>query len=261
VPVRVSASLEGQVIAVTGGAGLLGRAFCVALSECGATSVVVDIDHASVNDTVAQIRAHGGSAEPAIVDITSAAELDALITELRTSFSRLDGLVNSAYPRSTTYGRELMDVTYESFCENVNLHLGGYFLASQRFAYDFQSHGGGCIVNVASIYGLVAPRFHIYDGTGMTMPVEYAAIKAGIIHLTRYFAQFFKAAGIRCNAIAPGGLRDEQPQSFIESYGALAGTKGLLDPQDVVGTLTFLVSDAARFINGQVLVVDDGWTL
>jgi NAD(P)-dependent dehydrogenase (short-subunit alcohol dehydrogenase family) len=95
----------------------------------------------------------------------------------------------------------------------------------------------------------------------MTMPVEYAAIKAGVVHLTRYFAQYYRNDGIRCNALAPGGIRESQPESFITRYDAMCGTKGLLDPTDLVGALTFLLSDSSQFITGQTLVVDDGWSL
>jgi NAD(P)-dependent dehydrogenase (short-subunit alcohol dehydrogenase family) len=114
---------------------------------------------------------------------------------------------------------------------------------------------------MASIYGTLPPRFGVYDGTSMTMPVEYAVIKAGIIQLTRYMAQFYKARGIRVNALSPGGIRDAQPEAFLARYGALSGVKGMLAPTDLVGALAFLLSDESRYMTGQNLVVDDGFSL
>ena len=96
--------------------------------------------------------------------------------------------MNSAYPRNANYGRKFEDVTYEDFCENIDMGIGGCFLLSQQLVHIFKKQRYGNIINIASIYGVIPPRFEIYEGTEMTMPIEYAAIKAAIIHLTKYFA-------------------------------------------------------------------------
>ena len=253
--------LNGQVIVVTGGAGLLGRRFCADIAAQGALAIVADIDRDAAQAIAAEIVARGGRSEAAGLDITDITSIDALIEELQRRHGRIDGLVNNAYPRNANYGRALDDVTYADFCENVNMHLGGYFLTAQRFMLYFREHGGGNVVNMASIYGVDPPRFDLYEGTSMTMPVEYAAIKAGVINMTRYFAHYSKGDGIRYNALAPGGIRDDQPISFQERYDAHGNTKGMLDPGDVSGSLIFLLSDDSRYLNGQTLVVDDGFTL
>lgn len=253
--------LTDRVIVITGGAGLLGRGFCDAVAAEGAIAVVADRDAAAARVTAGAIVGRGDRAEAAVIDITNRASLDTLIAGLAGRHGRIDAVVNAAYPRNAQYGRRLEEVEYADFCDNVSQHLGGYFLVAQRFATYFASHGGGTIVNVSSIYGLVAPRFEIYAGTGMTSPVEYAAIKAGVIHLTRYFAQYFKKAGVRCNALAPGGILDAQPAAFLAAYADHCASKGMLDPADVTGALLFLLSDQARHMTGQCLVVDDGFTL
>src|SRR5262249_33930137 len=157
---------------------------------------------------------------------------------------------NCAYPRGRNYGRSVEDVEFDDFCDTVSHHLGGAFLIAQRFGRAFRDQGGGVIVNIASIYGLSAPDFDLYAGTDMTMPVEYAASTAGIVHLTRYFAKFYRASGVRCNAVAPGGIRADQPESFQNAYDARSGTRGLLEPDDVTGAIVFLLSDAARYVTG-----------
>lgn len=253
--------LTGKVIVVTGGAGLLGRRFCIEVAEHGGLAVVADLDLAAAERVAKEIKATGGRSEAATLDITDDVSVDGLIASLHARHGHIDAVVNNAYPRNKNWGRKLEEVIYADFCENVNLHLGGYFLVAQKFALYFRAHGGGNIVNMASIYGTNAPRFEIYAGTPMTMPVEYAAIKSAIIQLTRYFAQYFKANGVRCNALSPGGIINQQPEAFLEKYNSYSGTKGMLDAQDIVGALVFLLSDDSRYITGQNLIVDDGFCL
>lgn len=254
--------LTNKVVVITGGAGFLGRQFCTAVAERGATVVVADIDAEAAARVAGKIVSiYPGRAEAMSLDITSTTSVRALIAGLRERHGRIDALVNNAYPRSRNYGKKLEDVTYESFCENVNMHLGGYFLMAQQFGLFFRDQGFGNILNMSSIYGTMSPRFEIYVGTSMTMPVEYAAIKSAVIQLTRYFAQYFKGSGVRVNCLSPGGILDKQPEVFIQKYNARCAAKGMLDPQDVTGALLFLLSDASRHITGQNLIVDDGFSL
>jgi NAD(P)-dependent dehydrogenase (short-subunit alcohol dehydrogenase family) len=254
--------LKNKVIVITGGAGLLGKQFCSAVAEQGGIAVVADVDGDGAMEVARQVAGrYQGRAEAASLDITSSESVAGLIEKLQKQYGRVDAVVNSAYPRNRHYGRKMEDVTYGDFCENLNLHLGGYFLVMQQFGLYFRKQDAGNIVNVASIYGAMAPRFGLYDGTSMTMPVEYAAIKAAVIHLTRYFAQYFKADGIRVNCISPGGILNKQDEKFLEAYNAHCSTKGMLDPQDIDGTLLFLLSDASKHMTGQNLIVDDGFSL
>jgi len=254
--------LNDKVVVITGGAGFLGRRFCAAVAEHGGTIIVADIDIQAATDVANQISAaHSCGAEALALDITSQDSVDSLIATLMDRYGRIDAVVNNAYPRNRNYGRKLEDVVYADFCENVGLHLGGYFLVAQRFALHFRKQGSGNIVNIASIYGTMTPRFDIYAGTEMTMPVEYAAIKSGVIQLTRYFAQYFKADGVRVNTLSPGGILENQPQEFLDRYKRHCGKKGMLDGEDVTGALLFLLSESSRYITGQNFIIDDGFSL
>ncbi len=254
--------LKDKIIVITGGAGRLGREFCSAVAEHGGVPIVADNDLGKAESVASGIRGIKGQKAYAVqLDITNPDMLQDTIADLSNQFSCIDAVVNNAYPRNKNFGRRLEDVTYEDFCENVNLHLGGYFLVAQQFGLFFREQGHGNIINMSSIYGVVAPRFRIYDDTSMTMPVEYPAIKSAVIHLTRYFAEFFKSSGIRVNAISPGGILDKQPEKFLRAYNACCGQKGMLDARDVSGALIFLLSDASRYITGQNIIVDDGFTL
>lgn len=258
----MSGLLRGRRVVVTGGAGLLGRTFCAAIAEHGGQAVVADRDLDAAQRAAGMIeQQHSGGAVAASLDITDKGSVDALIEHIQTNHGRIDAVVNNAYPRNARYGRRLEDVEYADFCDNLGMHLGGYFMVMQRFAAYFKREGGGNMINVSSIYGVVAPRFEIYEGTPMTMPVEYAAIKSGLLHLTRYFAQYLKGNNIRVNALSPGGILDRQPEAFLARYRALCADKGMLTPSDLAGTLVFLLSDLSRHVDGQNLIVDDGFSL
>ena len=95
----------------------------------------------------------------------------------------------------------------------------------------------------------------------MTSPIEYSAIKAGIIAITKYLSKYYKNKNIRVNCISPGGIKNNQPKEFIEKYKRSCNSKGLLDPEDLLGTISFLISVESKFINGQNIVIDDGWSL
>jgi NAD(P)-dependent dehydrogenase (short-subunit alcohol dehydrogenase family) len=256
-------SIEGQVVIVTGGAGLIGTAFCEMIAANGGTAVICDIGRAPAEELAASLcAAHGPRAAIAyVLDITRADQVGEMVADVDARFGRIDALVNNAYPRHEGYGRRVEEIEYEHFCLNVGHHVGGYFLCSQILARYFAVHDRGNIINMGSIYGVVAPRFEVYGGTPMTMPVEYAIIKAGILHLTRYLAQYFKPQHIRVNAISPGGVQTDQPEAFVANYSDCTMGRRMLRSSDLQGTLLFLLSNASSHITGQNLIVDDGWTL
>ncbi|WP_353663238.1 oxidoreductase [Hydrogenimonas sp. SS33] len=257
--------LDSKVVVITGGAGLIGKEFARAVTGSGGVAVIADIDKAAAENARKEIMENlsdiKGDVAAVELDITSEASLQNCIEELDRRYGHIDGLVNNAYPRNKNYGNHFFDVKYEDFVENVGLNLGGYFLTSQQFALYFKKQGYGNIVNISSIYGVIAPKFDIYHGTSMTVPVEYAAIKSALIHLTRYMAKYFKGENIRVNAISPGGILDNQPRPFLDAYAKECMTKGMLDKSDLNGTLLFLLSDMSRHITGQNIIVDDGFTL
>jgi NAD(P)-dependent dehydrogenase (short-subunit alcohol dehydrogenase family) len=254
--------LDGKIVVVTGGAGFLGERFCTTVVEQGGIAIVADIDLVAAQRVVNHIsEKYPGRAEAVSLDITNIASVKSLINDMQQKYRCIDALVNNAYPRNRDYGKKLEEVSYESFCTNISLHLGGYFLTAQQFGLYFRERGGGNIVNMSSIYGAMTPRFDIYDGTQMTMPVEYAAIKSAINQLTKYFAQYFKGDNIRVNSLSPGGILDDQPEQFLAKYNAHCNVKGMLDPKDVSGCLIFLLSDASLYMTGQNLMVDDGFSL
>lgn len=258
----VSELLDGKRVVVTGGAGLLGRHFCRMIAKHDGLAIVADRDLKASEEVARQICAeYPAGAVPCELDITSAISIDSLIEKIDRDYGQIHAVINNAYPKNARYGRKVEEVSYEDFCENLGMHLGGYFLMMQRFAAYFERQDGGNIINMSSIYGSMAPRFSLYEGTSMTMPVEYAATKSGVEHLTRYFAQYLKGRNIRVNSLSPGGILDSQPQVFLEAYRSHCSTQGMLNPEDLMGSLLYLLSDWSRHVVGQNLIVDDGFSL
>lgn len=256
--------LDGNVVVITGGAGLVGRGFVKAVVENGGTAIIADIDATAGKNIQAELASQLGTdrIEFTRVDISSRESIRAMIGTVLDRHGTIDALVNNAYPRNKNYGRKFEEVTYEDFCENMNLHLGGYFLMSQEVSRVMVEQKRGVIVNIASIYGFMAPRFDLYENAGFTSPVEYSAIKGGLLSLTKYLASYLGKHGIRVNAMSPGGVHDNQPESFVARYCAKTLTANrMAEPDDLNGALAFLLSDASRYITGQNIVIDDGWSI
>ena len=187
--------------------------------------------------------------------------IDHFITEGLKKFTVLDAAVHCAYPTSKQWGTCFEELQPEGLKEDLFKQLGGAILFSQRMIHQFQRQGHGHLIHVSSIQGIAAPKFEHYESTEMVSPIEYTAIKSGISSITRYLAKYCKGQNIRINCISPGGILDKQPDVFLKRYRSSCTSKGMLDAGDISGTLLYLLSDQARYVNGQNLVVDDGWTL
>lgn len=255
--------LKDKVVVITGGAGLIGKEFVKAVIENDGIAIIADINNEiglkSKEDLSTELNTN--HIDFIKLDITSKKSLNECIEYLNKKYQRIDALVNNAYPRNKNYGKDFFEVEYSDFVENTGLNLGGYFTASQQFALYFQRQGFGNIVNISSIYGVIAPKFEIYKDTNMSMPVEYAAIKSGLIHLTKYMAKYFKGMNIKVNTLSPGGILNNQLENFLEKYNSFATSKGMLEASDLKGTLVYLLSDMSKYVNGQNIIVDDGWSL
>ena len=255
---------KDKVVIITGGSGLLGTAFSTACAGAGYSVVIADINDEAGSTTVSSIvgKTRNNNIRYKRCDITNSTDVKDLIGFCKDEFGTISALVNNAYPRNKNFGRKFEDVTYEDYCENLCMHMGGYFNITKWVAMEMMAQKSGNIINMASIYGCAAPRFDIYKGTPMTVAVEYAAIKGGVINFTKYLASYLGKYNIRVNAISPGGIEDRQPEPFIEKYTqhVVLGSR-MAGPDDIQGVLLFLLSDQSGYITGQNIIVDGGWTL
>jgi len=245
-------SLDGKVAVVTGGNGLIGSEIARLLTQAGATVYVADTGRPSGG--------RGDKVRYAPVDISSEKSVNRCISAILKKDRYIDVFVNCAYPRTPDWGKTFEKIEFNSWKTNVNNHMGGYFLCA-RAAAEAMKKKGGSIINIASIYGVVAPDFSIYEGTAMTMPGAYAAIKSGIIGMSRYMASYYARYKIRVNAVSPGGIRDGQPLPFIKKYENKTPLGRMGTPADVAAAVLYLSADASAYVTGQNIIVDGGWTI
>ena len=250
--------LKDKKILVAGAGGLLGASVATKLLDDGANVIAIDLDTERMKSRIDSENASPSSISFSKVDLLNQNDVKHFLT----TCSDIDGAVNCSYPRNKTYGKKFSEVTLDSFNENVSMHLGSAFLLLQQcVAYFERTQRPFSFVNISSIYGVVAPNFSVYQDTHMTMPVEYAAIKSAIVHLNKYVSAYVGNSDFRVNSVSPGGIMDGQPESFVEAYRKQTNGTGMLDVKDVCGSISFLLSDAAKFITGQNIIVDDGFTL
>lgn len=252
--------LKNKTILVAGAGGLLGTRLVSTLVDQGACVIAVDVNRYTMMERLEKSLAGNG------LDKVTALELDlnnaAQVKSFFSTVTDLDGAVNCAYPRNKKYGAKFFDVELEDFNENVSLHLGASFLFMQQCAAYFQRERRAfSLVNISSIYGVIAPKFDVYKNTPMTMPVEYAAIKSALLQLSKYLTSYVSDSNFRSNSVSPGGIFDNQPAPFVEEYKKHCLGKGMLDIDDVTGSIVFLLSDSSKYLNGQNLIVDDGFSL
>lgn len=241
-------SINDKVIVITGGNGLLGKQMVSTFREQGATVVAADIYFEEKSE------------DDFIIDITDENSVKEGVAAIVKKYNRIDGWVNNAYPRTKDWGNKFEDISPESWRKNVDMHLNGYFLCCQVVLEQMKNQRFGSLINMSSIYGLVGPDFTVYEGTEMTMPAAYSAIKGGLNNFTRYLASYYGAYQIRVNTVSPGGIFDNQPESFVNNYNKKVPMKRMGSPKDIVSAVYFLLTDDSSYVTGHNLVVDGGWS-
>ena len=254
--------LKGKTFVIIGGAGLIGSAFSRAVAQAGGNTVVADMNEEKAQALIAGAGKDDGELVFEKADISDPESINALAKRVVERFGQVDGVVNVTYPRTSDYPKKFDDASQDHVLKNIDLMIGGCLSTIRAFTPQMKKQKSGSIVLLGSIYGVVAPKFDIYNGTDMVNPPGYAAAKGGTIMLAKYFASVLGPDNIRVNAISPGGVADKQPESFLKAYAKHARIKpGMLAPEDLAGTLVFLFSDASKKMTGQNLIVDGGWTI
>jgi NAD(P)-dependent dehydrogenase (short-subunit alcohol dehydrogenase family) len=243
--------LSGKNIIVTGGNGLLGRAIVNDLRNNAANVIIIEIN-VETDESMGIYNC----------DITDEFELGNIISQISNRYNgKIDGLVNNAYPRTLDWGNKFEDVSIESWKTNVEMQLNSCFSITKKILKIMKNNLSGSIVNVASIYGVVGNDFTIYENTdGMTSPAAYSAIKGGIINFTKYLASYFGPHGIRVNAVSPGGIFNNQNETFVKQFEYKVPLKRMAKPEEIAPSITFLLTDESSYITGHNLIVDGGWT-
>jgi NAD(P)-dependent dehydrogenase (short-subunit alcohol dehydrogenase family) len=245
-------TLRDKIIIVTGGSGLIGRAIISDIKTKEGIAINADIVVNTDLENLYTIK----------TDITSDVSIQDTVELIVKKFGRIDGLVNSAYPRTKDRRTRFEELDPDSWRTNVNMQLNSYFVFCQKVLHVMSNQKYGAIVNIGSIYGVVGNDFSLYEEYGGTSSASYSAVKGGIINFTRFLASYFGPQNIRINSVSPGGIKDESNQhpSFIKRYEAKVPMRRMGNPDDIAPAVSFLLSDEAKYITGHNLMVDGGWT-
>jgi len=264
-------SLEGRVAIVTGAAGLLGVQHCAALAEAGAHVVASDLRGEACDQLARSLgQIHGRRMLAVECDVTDAASIAGMRDQVLDAFSAVDLLVNNAAidekvesPVAATAGR-FEDLPLSAWESSLKVNVTGTFLCCQAIGSDMAKRGRGSIVNIASTYAVVGPDQSLYlNESGQQTffkSAAYPTSKGAVLALTRYLASYWGRAGVRVNALCPGGVENGQDKEFLRRYSERTPLGRMGRPWELGGALVFLGSDASQYMTGATLLVDGGFT-
>lgn len=250
-------SLKGKTAVVTGGAGILGTHFCETLKSAGARVVCLDMTKNPNTDLSIEC------------DISKEDSVQAAVSEIIKKMGHIDILVNNAASKSSSLDRffdAFEDYSLQTWKEVMSVNIDGMFLLAKHVGKHMKENKiKGSIIQIASVYGVVAPDQRIYEGSeykgrAINSPAVYSASKAAVIGLSQYLATYWGENGIRVNTITPGGVSSGQNNKFSEKYSARVPMGRMATEKDMQGALLYLASEASGYVTGHNLIVDGGLT-
>jgi len=247
-------SIEGKVIVITGAARGIGQEYARSFAAARARVVAADISDCST--TLDLIKMTGGDGVAATLDVGDAASASGMAQAATSAFGRIDGLVNNAALYATVRGGRFDSITETDWDAVMSINVKGIWNCCKAVVPIMRQNGGGSIVNISSLAATY----------GMPFGLHYTTSKAAVIGLTRGLARELGRDGIRVNAVAPGTVLTDATRQFfgqkfekaIERIRSDQTIQRNLMPIDLVGTVTWLLSDASSFVTGQTISVDGG---
>lgn len=247
--------LSGKTALITGASRGIGKAIAQLLAQHGAHVIISSRKVEGCAAVVEEITAAGGSAEPMACHIGDLEQIENAIAQIRERHGKLDILVNNA--AINPYFGHILDTPPDAFQKTIDVNMRGYFYMSVEAGKLMRETGGGAIVNTASINALKPPP----------MQAIYSITKAAVVNMTRAFAKECARFNIRCNALLPGLTKTEfagalfEDEKFYNHAIAQIPMRRHAEPGEMAGAVLYLVSDAASFTTGEILVVDGGMTV
>jgi len=256
-------NLSEKVVFLTGAAGLLGTQYATALSSVGANVVLADINYNKCKKIEKELKEKNNVSPFSIkMDISNKKSIDNAIAKVMKKFSKIDVLVNNAvFPetqkeRSIQFEKFPLELWNKIFAVNVT----GVFLCNQKIGSIMVKQQKGSIINISSMYGIVAADQRIYGNSGLNSTAAYAVTKSSLFNFTRYLASYWRNTGVRINTLTLGGVENNQDPKFIQKYSEKTMIGRMAKKNEFTGALIFLASDASSYMTGSNMVVDGGWT-
>jgi NAD(P)-dependent dehydrogenase (short-subunit alcohol dehydrogenase family) len=259
--------VRSRTIVITGCTGVLGSRYCESLAARGATLVVADLAERKPAEMAERLSSEFGSAALGVAcNVTVEADVERLFATAMKEFDRVDVVVNNAAAtgehlmRSGDAFAEFEIYPLAVWDEVIRTNLTGVFLVAREGGKAMLASGGGSLINISSIYGLVGPDHRIYSGMPFSSFPAYSASKAGVHGLTLWLATYWGESSIRVNTVFPGGVYNGHDPEFVRRYSERTPMGRMANPDDLVGIIVYLASEASRYCTGQKFIVDGGLT-
>ena len=257
-------NLKGKVALITGSAGLLGQEHAIALLEIGAKVIITDVNKIKLNKLYKKLKKKYHRVISSYLDVTSVKSINNLRDNLKRKKIKINILINNA-AIDPKFKKQKKNNKFENFSvkqwnNEISVGLTGAMLCSQIIGTYMSENKGGIILNIASDLSVIAPNQNLYKTKGQIFfkPVTYSVIKTGIIGLTRYISTYWAKKNIRCNALSPGGVENNQKKHFKNKLKSMIPLNRMAKKNEYRGVIQFLCSNASSYMNGQNVVMDGG---
>jgi NAD(P)-dependent dehydrogenase (short-subunit alcohol dehydrogenase family) len=252
------ADLRNKNVLIAGGNGFLGKQICNAFLKQGSKIFVLDIKKPKTKSKVTFLK----------TNITKEVDLKKVLYFFKKKRIKIDILINGAardhVPSKKNKNKEKLDLENFSekvWAEDLNVGLTGSLLTTKIFGSYMASKKKGVILNISSDLGIIAPNQEIYKKSKFIKPISYSVIKHGIIGLTKYTASYWAKKNIRCNAIAPGGIFNNQDKNFLNEIKKIIPIGRMAKKNEYNDLVLFLCSKSSSYLTGSVVISDGGRTI
>lgn len=266
--------LANKTIAITGAAGLLGRMHAEVIAKFGGNLVLLDIDSFRLSNLASELSdKFDVDVFHFALDITNENEIKEVISSLQSMEINLYALINNASNNPTVTEERTEDFSrlenfpINNWAQDIAVGLTGAFLCSKHFGFLISKTAkGGVIINISSDLGLIAPDQRLYEQPNLSKedqpvkPITYSVIKSGLIGMTRYIATYWADKNVRCNALCPGGVKNNQPKVFLDKVSSRIPLGRLAEKNEYQSSIIWMLSDSSSYLNGAIISVDGGRT-
>ncbi len=266
-------TLKNKNIVVTGSLGLLGSQFAEIIAEHNGNPILIDLSQEKLDQQANSINEkYNVHSRGYSIDISDESCFIKKMKTIKNDFKKINGLINNAAnnPKvedSKNSFNRLEHFDIKNWDDDLNVGLKGSFLCIKYFGTEIAKNpSGGSIINISSDLGLIAPDQSLYERKGLpdiqqpVKPVTYSVIKTGLIGLTRYVATYWAEKGVRCNALCPGGVENNQDNDFIKKINSKIPMNRMAKKNEYNGSIIYLLSDASSYVNGAIIPADGGRT-
>lgn len=254
-------SLKDKTVVLTGGYGFLGKAVTESLLFHEATVYILARDLNKFDKAFKGNKYLNKNLFFQKCDISKTSSIKKAFEDVSNKHT-IDVLINNAF---YSKGQSPLNLSDEDWNTGIDGTLNSVFKSTREIIPFFQQNGKGKIINVSSMYGMVAPEFDVYDDHEQFLnPPHYGAAKAAVIQLTKYYASYLGKMGITVNAVTPGpfpSIAVQEEEGFVEKLKSKTCLNRIGKPEDLAGAFVFLSSEASNFMTGQNLIIDGGWTI